>query len=130
MGTSAVLPDDGKQKNFTPNKYAQKERELIRREAEVGATLFGTIPMGHHREFFCLDRRTWIWFEEWYDVQTKTNHQMQVRYEFQPRGVLKTVDGVHNGYVEGQELTNLLVAIKQYHDRVAQEVYGYSPSYA
>ena len=65
-----------------------------------------------------------------YDVDTKTDHQLQVRYEFQPRGVLKTVDGVHNGYVEGQELTNLLTAIKQYHDRVAKEVYGYTPSYA
>lgn len=130
MGTPAVLPDDGKRRTVTPQKLAQKERELIKREAEVGAKLFGAIPMGHHREFFCLDRRTWIWFEEWYDVQTKTTQQMQVRYEFQPRGVLKTVDGVNCGYVEGQELTNLLTAIRQYHDLVATEVYGYTPSYA
>ncbi len=130
MGTPAVLPENGKKQTITPQKLAQKERELIKQEAKIGATLFGSVPTGHHREFFCLDRRTWIWFEEWYDVVAKTNCQTQVRYEFQPRGVLKTVDGVNIGFVEGQELTNLLHAIQQYHDRVAVEVYGQTLSYA
>lgn len=130
MGTPTVLPEAGNTRSMSLQKIAQKERELIKEEAKIGATLFGSVPKGHHREFFCLDRRTWIWFEEWYDVETKISHQLQVRYEFQPRGVLKTVDGVHVGFVEGQELTNLLHAIKQYHDRIATEVYGQTLSYA
>ena len=41
------------------------ERELIQLESEIGAQLFGEIPKGHRREFFCLDEKTWIWYEEW-----------------------------------------------------------------
>jgi len=130
MGTPAVLPETGKPIKTTPQKMALKERELIRKEAQVGATVFGSVPAGHHREFFCLDRHTWVWFEEWYDPTTKKEQQMQVRYEFQPRGVLKTVDGVHCGYVTGEELTRLLTAMRTYHDRVASEVYGLNPQLA
>lgn len=130
MGTPAILPENGKSRSVSPQRLASKERELIRKEAQVGASVFGQVPKGHHREFFCLDRSTWVWFEEWYDVNYKTNKNMQVRYEFQDRGVLKTVDGVHLGYVEGQELSRLLEAIRSYHDKVAVEVYGLTPNYA
>lgn len=130
MGTPAVLPENGKSRARSPYKLASKERELIRKEAQVGGSVFGQVPKGHRRDFFCLDRSTWVWFEEWYDVNTKTNKTMQVRYEFQDRGVLKTVDGVHLGFVEGQELTRLLEAIRSYHDKVAKEVYGLTPNYA
>ena len=43
------------------------ERELITLESEIGSQLFGPIPEGHRREFFCLDEKTWIWHEEWLD---------------------------------------------------------------
>lgn len=103
---------------------AAKERELIRREAKVGATVFGAVPQGHYREFFNLDRKTWVWFEQWIDSATKIEQRTYTQYEFQPRGVLKTVNNVPRGYVEGEELTRLLQAIKLYHDKVAVEVYG------
>jgi hypothetical protein len=31
------------------------KRELIRAEAEIGGQLFGPIPKGHRRQFFCFD---------------------------------------------------------------------------
>ena len=68
------------------------ERELIELEAEIGGALFGPIPHGHRREFFCLDEHTWVWHEEWVDA----NKQRQVtstRYEIHTNGVLKAQDG-------------------------------------
>ena len=41
------------------------ERDLIRLESEIGAQLFGPLPKGRRREFFCLDASTWIWHEEY-----------------------------------------------------------------
>jgi len=103
---------------------AARERELIQRESKIGATLFGPIPVGHTREFFNLDRYTWVWFEEWYDINTKTTKSMNVRYEFQTSGVLKIVDNVPSGYVVGQELVQLLTAIYTYEKRVMAELYN------
>lgn len=99
----------------------------MRREAQAGATVFGPVPAGHHREFFCLDRYTWVWSEQWFDEKTQTNQHMTVYYEFQPRGVLKTVNNIPRGYVEGKELKHLVEAMKTYGNRVAVEVYGQSP---
>lgn len=33
------------------------ERELIQRESTIGRELFGPVPEGHRREFFCLDEK-------------------------------------------------------------------------
>jgi hypothetical protein len=130
MGTPAVLPDSGRPLAVSAAKIIQKERELIKRESQVGSTLFGAVPKGHSRDFFCLDQSTWVWHEQWIANDGKTSCNLQIRYEFQPRGVLKTVDGVHSGYINGQELTDLISAIQQYHKRVASEVYGYQLNYA
>lgn len=108
---------------------AARERELIRKEAKVGATVFGAVPAGHYREFFNLDKKTWVWFEQWTD-EANIEQRVYTSYEFQPRGVLKTVNNIPRGYVEGQELTRLLEAIKLYHDKVAVEVYGRRPALA
>ncbi len=37
------------------------ERDLLRHEAKIGGELFGPLPQGGRREFFCLDEYTWIW---------------------------------------------------------------------
>ena len=110
-----------------PHLAGQKKRarirELMRRESKIGATVFGPVPQGHQRDFFCFDARTWVWAEQWYDHHTKTQKSMQVQYEFQSRGVLKTVDGVAVGFVKAEELAHLLEAIYTYQQRVHQEVY-------
>lgn len=123
---SSKVPHEMHQFHLFHQSRAAKERELIRKEAKVGASVFGAVPVGHYREFFNLDRRTWVWFEQWTDA-SGTVQRTYTTYEFQPRGVLKTVNNIPRGYVEGKELTRLLEAIKLYHDKVTVEVYGRQP---
>ncbi len=130
LGTKPQQSSTVPSHQITAYKKAQLERAYIKKESQIGATLFGMVPSGHNRDFFCLDEYVWIWNEQWFDADQNSMQQMQIRYEFQPRGVLKTVDGITRGYVEGKELQNLLQAIKSYHDRVAVEVYGYAPAHA
>ncbi len=102
------------------------ERDLIRLESEIGSQLFGPLPRGRRREFFCLDATTWIWHEEWVDE----NHKHQVattRYEIQDNGILKVGEGAHYTYLEGEELKNLTAAIHMYYERVMRDIYKVDP---
>ncbi len=105
------------------------ERELIQLESEIGRELFGPVPKGHRREFFNLDPTTWIWYEEYLDADGK-QHSTTTRYEVQESGVLKAQEGARYSYIEGDELQNLLLAVRMYHERVMRDVYkrsGESP---
>jgi hypothetical protein len=102
------------------------ERQLIELEAEIGGKLFGPIPDGHRREFFCLDEHTWVWHEEW----TDENNQRQItstRYEIHSNGVLKAQDGRVYKFIEGDELRNLTVAVRLYYEAVARGIYKRDP---
>lgn len=103
------------------------ERELIQLESEIGRNLFGPIPKGHHREFFNLDKTTWIWYEEYKDSSGKIQSHT-TRYEVQDKGILKAQDGARYTYIEGDELANLATAIKMYYERVMRNVYRRDPS--
>lgn len=112
-----------------PKKRALKqltERELLTLESEIGASLFGPIPTGHRREFFCLDEHTWIWHEEWFDANKKLATST-VRYEVNEHGVLKVQEGARYSYLEGEELRNFGIAIRMYYERVAREIYKRDP---
>lgn len=103
------------------------ERQLIELEAEIGGALFGPIPAGHRREFFCLDEHTWVWHEEWVD----TNNQRKItstRYEIHDNGILKAQDGKVYKFIEGEELRNLTLAIRLYYEAVARGIYRRDPS--
>ncbi len=102
------------------------EHDLIRLESEIGAQLFGPLPRGHRREFFCLDETTWIWHEEWIDENRK-HRVATTRYEIQDQGILKVQEGARYSYLEGQELDNLTTAINMYYERVAREIYKVDP---
>ena len=101
------------------------ERELLTMESEIGAKLFGPIPAGHRREFFCLDEKTWIWHEEWTDK--KGSHQATTRYEIHGDKVLKVQEGPRYQYIEGQELENLTTATQLYFEQVARNIYNHDP---
>ncbi|MFZ1257862.1 MAG: hypothetical protein WAQ25_00110 [Candidatus Saccharimonas sp.] len=103
------------------------ERELLRLESAIGAQLFGPIPEGRRREFFCLDATTWIWHEEWVGVDKKLNTST-IKYEITEQGVLKTQPGARYSYLEGQELQNFALSIRMYYERVAREVYHRDPA--
>ncbi len=103
------------------------ERELLQLESEIGAKLFGDVPVGHRREFFCLNAKTWIWHEEWIDPTTKKPMQITTRYEVHPGGILKVQEGTRYVYIEGAELENLALATRMYYEQVARGVYSVDP---
>lgn len=103
------------------------ERELIQLESEIGSKLFGDIPKGHRREFFCLDEKTWIWYEEWVDPKTNKRSNMTIRYEVHSNGILKVQEGARYSFIEGPELDNLLAATTMYYEQVARGVYKRDP---
>lgn len=104
------------------------ERDLIKLESEIGRELFGPIPADHRREFFCLDENTWVWHEEWTDVNTGKKRVLTTRYEVHPNGILKVQEGQPYKFVEGDELQHLATATYAYYERVARNVYKRDPS--
>lgn len=109
------------------NQHASEYRELIRREAQIGGQLFGPIPAGHRREFFCLDEYTWIWHEEWTDSRGRRQGRT-TRYDVRADGILKAQDGQSYQQVSREEAANLVEAARLYQQRVDQELYNLQPS--
>ncbi len=104
---------------------AELYRNLMRHEAQIGGKLFGPIPKGHRREFFCLDEHTWIWHEEWID-NTGKKQIRTTRYDVRPQGVLKAQDGQPYRYVNEQEAQHLRDAVNLYLERVQKEIYTFA----
>ena len=100
------------------DRQAAIERELIAREAKIGGKLFGPLPKGHERQFFCLDEHTWIWHESWTD-NSGHHRTMTTRYDIRPSGILKVQDG-GNGYqrLSRTEVQNFRKATRLYQQRV------------
>ncbi len=101
-------------------RRAAFERSLIRREAKLGGELFGPIPKGHRREFFCLDEHTWVWYEEWTD-QNGQRQSTTTRYEVRPNGVLKLQNGHTYQRLSREEARNLYLTTELYRQRVGAE---------
>jgi hypothetical protein len=110
-------------KPLRPKSFAKlTERDLIRLESKIGSQLFGPIPKGHRREFFCLDEHTWIWYEEWNDAKGK-RQSITTRYEVHPNNILKVQDNQPYQIVEGTELQNLAMATRLYREQVIRGIY-------
>ena len=105
------------------SRDAKLYRDLLRHEAKIGGELFGPIPPGGRREFFCLDEHTWIWHEEWKDE--KGNNQVRTtRYDVRPSGIVKAQDGKHYQNVSKDEAARLYKAAKLYEKRTNEELYN------
>lgn len=103
------------------DRYATLYRNLIRHEAKIGAHLFGPIPEGHRREFFCLDEHTWVWHEEWFENgQSKS---LTTRYDVRPNGIYKVQHGQYRP-VSKIEAKRLIQAATLYRERVYREIYS------
>lgn len=105
----------------TEDRQANLYSNLIRHEAKIGADVFGPVPEGTKREFFCLDRHTWVWHEEWQDNSGK--HVRTTRYDVRPDGVLKSQNGHYQKVTDG-ELIRLSKAADLYLDRISSEMYS------
>ncbi len=106
---SQTSSDDQQQSDFT--------RSLLQREAEIGGQLFGPVPKGHHRQFFCLDEHTWVWYEEW--TENGDQRSVTTRYEVRPNGILKAQDGQGYCRVSREETRNLCRAATLYSQRLS-----------
>ena len=102
-------------------------RELLQLESEIGAKLFGDVPEGRRREFFCLDDKTWIWHEEGKNPKTGKQDEQTIRYEVHENGILKVQQGARYSFIEGDELTNLVTATSMYYEQVARNIYKRDP---
>ena len=94
---------------------------VLREEAKIGGELFGPLPAGHRREFFCLDKHTWVWHEEWVDP-SGARQVLTTRYTVRPEGILKSQNDQHYQSVSDSELRNLRQAVQTYGDRVPAEL--------
>jgi hypothetical protein len=111
----------GRQQTRDNRKY----RDMIRQEARIGGELFGPIVPGARREFFCLDKYTWVWHEEWTD-QNGQHHAITTRYDVRPQGILKAQDGQPYHYIGREEARSFYKAVKLYTDRVHNELYAHA----
>ena len=57
------------------------ERELLQLESEIGSKLFGDVPTGHRREFFCLDETRGFGMKNRQHPTTTKLERMTIRYE-------------------------------------------------
>ena len=96
------------------------ERQLIELEAEIGKMVFGPVPADRTRDFFCLDRHTWVWNESWYEGRVKKNQM--TRYEIHDNGILKVRDGGHYQYLDHEEMQNFGLAVRLYYERVMRGI--------
>jgi hypothetical protein len=99
---------------------AELYKALIHYEAKIGGELFGAIPKGTRREFFCLDERTWVWHEEWDDKAG--HHVVTTRYDVRPNGVLKSQGSNSYQALTNEEARNLYKAVTLYYQRVMPEL--------
>jgi len=113
--------------NLSSQKDAQRQaelyRNLIRHEAKIGGTLFGPVPNGGRREFFCLDEHTWVWHEEWVD-QNGQHQAVTTRYDVRPNGILKSQNGQYKQLTRA-EAVNLRNAALMYENKVNDELYSF-----
>jgi hypothetical protein len=112
--------------HFVPQAKPTRH-ELIYQESEIGGRLFGPMPVGHYRQFFNLDRYTWVLYEEWQDDEGITQ-STTISYEVRENGILKVEEGKRYYYIEGDELTNLVAAIHRYYQEVSREIYHRDPA--
>ncbi len=99
-------------------------KDLIKMESKLGGQLFGPIPEGHRREFFCLDEHTWVWYESSTDAQTGKISSLTTRYEIRGDRIIKMQDGQPYRYASLSEAKNLLEAVRRYYSTIVTQIYG------
>lgn len=113
-----LKPRQGKSR-LTPES---RLRGQIAREAVIGGQLFGPVPAGGRRDFFCLDARTWIWHEGWQDASGR-DVVVTTRYEIHGQQIIKIQDGRPYQVVSVEEGRNLVAAARAYLERIRRELY-------
>jgi hypothetical protein len=107
-------------KQTDDTRRAEIYKSLIHWEGKVGGQLFGPVSEGGRREFFCLDKNTWVWHEEWVDAFGR--HATTTRYDVRSTGIVKSQGDTGYQTLTPQELRNFINAVKLYGQRVLPEL--------
>lgn len=94
---------------------------LVNAEATLGATIFGSVPAGHRREFFNYRKNIWIWYESW--EENDQFFEKSIRYTVRPDGVFKRTNGGVYTKITGAELENFRSATHAYLKLIKTELY-------
>ncbi|MDB5169031.1 MAG: hypothetical protein JWO41_387 [Candidatus Saccharibacteria bacterium] len=121
---SRLLPKLPGRQATDDQRRAEAYQRLLRLEAKLGGELFGPVPAGRSREFFCLDERTWVWHESWIDAYGNTQ-MINTHYTVRPDAVLKSQNNQGYQKVSADEFKTLRQAIKLYVQRVPAELQRY-----
>jgi hypothetical protein len=116
-GNMTFLPRILPRSSKAEQRRAELYRTLLHKEAKIGGEVFGPVPAGHRREFFNLDKYTWVWHEEWTD-QNGQHQTLTTRYTIRPDGILKSQGEQSYQRLSEAELSNLYGAAKVYRQRV------------
>ena len=98
-------------------------QDLLRLEIEKTQGIFGQLPEGTKRDFFCLDRDTWIWYEEWTDSKGR-RRQMTIRYMVRATEILKSLNGGPYQRLTLDEVRNFKRAVEAYVYKAKSELYA------
>ena len=106
---------------FIKAKKDKLHNSILEKESQIGGRLFGKIPDGHSRSFFCLDRHTWVWHEEKLD-KNQQKHVLTTYYHVRPNVILKSHGDQNYKPLSKEELANFLQASQIYLDIVPTEI--------
>lgn len=112
-----ILPKLSNQQTAEQRREAEAYNSIVRYSAKIGGQLFGPIPKGRRREFFCLDRHTWVWLEEWTDERGRRQSVM-THYHIRQGGVLKSQGDQTYSRISPSELSNFYQAVELYDEVV------------
>ncbi len=123
---------DERPQGFLATMFSQRPtlRQLIQEESRLGGTLFGQVAQNHHRQFYCLNYTTWIWYEEQLNAKGEVESSTTTRYEIHQNGILKVQDNAPYYFIEGDELINLTKGIQAYYNKMCREKYRRDPATA
>jgi hypothetical protein len=97
-------------------------RELVNAESAIGSRVLGKPLHGGRREFFLSPTHSNEWF--WHEETVTGDKSITVRYIVsEDEAITKSVSGEAYEYVHGQELQNLCVATRSYHEAGTRELY-------
>jgi hypothetical protein len=102
-------------------RRANTRRGILHHLAKVGGNVFGPVPAGVRREFFCLDEHTWVWHEEWTD-NTGKHHAVTTRYDVRPSGIVKSQGSNQYQRLTPEEERNFRGAARLYYQRASHEL--------
>lgn len=108
-------------------RRANAKKAILHHLARLGGQIFGPIPHGVRREFFCLDKHTWVWHEEWTD---RDGHRRAAttRYDVRPSGILKSQGVSAYQRLTQTEERNFRQAVEIYYQQSRQELQALAQS--